>query len=122
MNPVVEIRGLPRAEGHGEERHYNQGKWWNMSRLIELSKQLPVFEVQLAALDLARMPWKLASVWEFIFHVRRCQECSLEHPVILAEDGHVMNGWHRIARAVLEHRATLPAVRFVDDPEPDGSE
>jgi hypothetical protein len=30
-----------------------------------------------------------------------------------------MDGMHRIARALLEGRTTIPAVRFSTDPEPD---
>jgi hypothetical protein len=39
--------------------------------------------------------------------------------VILGSDGRVMDGMHRIARAMLEGRPTISAVRFEVDPEPD---
>jgi hypothetical protein len=39
--------------------------------------------------------------------------------VILGSDGRVMDGMHRIARAVLEGRTTVRAVRFPMNPEPD---
>jgi hypothetical protein len=39
--------------------------------------------------------------------------------VILGSDGRVMDGMHRVVRAVLDGRTTIRAVRFVVDPEPD---
>ena len=39
--------------------------------------------------------------------------------MILGSDGRVMDGMHRIARALLEERTTIRAVRFPTDPDPD---
>jgi hypothetical protein len=40
-------------------------------------------------------------------------------PIILGHDGRVMDGMHRIARALLEGRVEIDAVRFVSPPAPD---
>lgn len=50
---------------------------------------------------------------------RRIQEADLAHPVILGSDGQLMDGGHRIAKAWLEGRDRVDAVRFTVDPEPD---
>ena len=41
------------------------------------------------------------------------------HPVILSADGGLMDGGHRIAKAYLLGQPTVPARRFVIDPDPD---
>jgi hypothetical protein len=41
------------------------------------------------------------------------------HPIILSAEGRVMDGMHRIARALLEGRTTVVAVRFVRPIPPD---
>jgi hypothetical protein len=51
--------------------------------------------------------------------VRLIDEADLAFPIILAADGGVMDGRHRIAKAVREGRATIDAVQFERDPEPD---
>jgi hypothetical protein len=51
--------------------------------------------------------------------MRLVRDVDPAHPVILGSDGRVMDGMHRIARAVLEGRTTIRAVRFPADPEPD---
>lgn len=40
-------------------------------------------------------------------------------PIILAADGRVMDGMHRVARALMDGRATVDAVRFAKTPPPD---
>ena len=54
-----------------------------------------------------------------IEHMRLIHEVDLSHPIILSADGGVMDGMHRVARAVLEEREHIEAVQFEKDPEPD---
>jgi hypothetical protein len=44
---------------------------------------------------------------------------ALSFPIILRHDGRVMDGMHRIARALLEGRVEMDAVRFLSPPAPD---
>lgn len=46
-------------------------------------------------------------------------ETDLNFPIILSSDGRIMDGMHRVAKALLEGRGTIEAVRFRQDPEPD---
>ena len=46
-------------------------------------------------------------------------EASLSYPIILSADGRVMDGMHRLAKALLEGRECINAVRFSKDPAPD---
>ena len=59
------------------------------------------------------------TVDEVITHMRLVRDVDPSFPVILGGDGRVMDGMHRIARAVLEDRRTIRAVRFPVLPEPD---
>jgi hypothetical protein len=52
-------------------------------------------------------------------HVRLIEEVDLGYPIILGYDGRVMDGMHRIARALLEGRDEISAVRFTRPIEPD---
>jgi hypothetical protein len=98
---------------------------WDVDRLIRLSVDLPVIEVPVDTIrDLDTAYWALPeadhpTVRELIVHMRLVQDVDPAHPVILGCDGRVMDGMHRIARAILEGRTTIRAVRFARDPEPD---
>ena len=42
-----------------------------------------------------------------------------QYPIILGSDGRVMDGLHRIAKALLEGRTTIAAVKFEEPIDPD---
>ena len=46
-------------------------------------------------------------------------EVDLSYPIILDQDGRVMDGMHRVCRAVREGIDRISAVRFATNPEPD---
>jgi hypothetical protein len=46
-------------------------------------------------------------------------ECDLSCPIILSSDGWVMDGVHRVGKALLEGRERVQAVRLRSDPPPD---
>ena len=46
-------------------------------------------------------------------------EVDLDYPIILCADGHLMDGMHRVAKALYEGRKNIKAVRFEVTPEPD---
>ena len=59
------------------------------------------------------------TVRAIVEHARLMLDADLSFPVILGPDGRVMDGMHRIARAMLEGTKEVSAVRFLTLPEPD---
>lgn len=59
------------------------------------------------------------TVRRVVEHVRLVREVDPAFPIILGADGRVMDGMHRVARALLDGETTVRAVRFEVDPEPD---
>ena len=51
--------------------------------------------------------------------MRLIEQTDLSYPIILSSDGRVMDGMHRVAKALFEGRKTIEAVQFNQDPEPD---
>jgi len=97
---------------------------WDVDRLIELARGLPVVDVEVASIEeVDTVYWfdeqQRPTVRAVVDHVRLIEAVDPSYPVILGPDGRVTDGMHRIARAMLEGRETVKAVRFVDHPEPD---
>jgi hypothetical protein len=98
---------------------------WDVDRLIHLSAGLPVREVPLDALrDVDTDYWfdgsmETATVRKVVEHMRLVRDVDPTYPIILGPDGRVMDGMHRVARALLDGRATIAAVQFEAEPEPD---
>ena len=105
------------CEPHEQEcnlgRHY-----WNVPRLFELTRNLPVMDVPLNHLHLYYTYEKL-TLREMVMHIRAVLAADLATPIILDEDGELMDGRHRLMRAMLENHATIKAVRFDENPSPD---
>jgi hypothetical protein len=97
---------------------------WDIHRLVELSRTLPRERVSLSSIrELDEPYWSGDGVRmtcrQVVGHARLMQDADLAHPVILSSDGRVMDGMHRICKALLEGNDGIEAVRFVHDPEPD---
>jgi hypothetical protein len=97
---------------------------WNVHRLVQLSRDLKRERVPLAAIrELDEAYWTNngdpITCREVVDHTRLILDCELSYPVILSSDGRVMDGMHRICKALLEGLDAVEAVRFMQDPEPD---
>lgn len=89
---------------------------WNVPRLIQLSRNLPIFDAPLNCISV----WKKYDVTmrEFVMHMKAVQDADLSYPIILDEDGEIMDGRHRIMKAMLLGHETIKAVRFDENPSP----
>ena len=98
---------------------------WNVHRLVELSRTLVRERVPLSAIrELDEPYWasdraQQMTCRDVVEHARLILDCDLRYPVILSSDGRVMDGMHRISKALLEGLNDIEAVRFIHDPEPD---
>lgn len=55
----------------------------------------------------------------FIEHMALVKDADPSFPILLSETGGVMDGMHRVAKAVLEGRKDIEAVQCQQDPESD---
>ena len=104
--------------GKPEEQMSHLGRHsWSVSRLFELSKNLPVMEIPLDHLNVYSQYEKL-TLRDMVMHMRAVNLSELETPIILDEDGEIMDGRHRIMKAMLLGKETIKAVRFDENPPP----
>ncbi len=95
---------------------------WNVERLWELARDLPVEMV-----PLEKVAHYLSGRWgperptgfDIARQARRIMEADLANPIIFAAEGYLMDGTHRVAKAYALGLPQLKAVRFPVTPEPD---
>jgi hypothetical protein len=98
---------------------------WDVDMLVELSSGLPVKQVPVASIgELDTAHWFSAdgspfTVRVLVRHIQLVNEVDPSYPIILGSAGQVMDGMHRVARALLEDRPRIAAVQFEDHPPPD---
>jgi len=98
---------------------------WYVARLIVLSKELPLRHIDPTEVsELHENHWyfhgeSIPSPLSIIEHSRLINECDLAYPIILDANDRVMDGMHRVCKAVLIGQLTIPAVQFAVDPDTD---
>jgi hypothetical protein len=98
---------------------------WDVNKLIEKSSSLPIKKVRLSNIrELDECFWyDLGGVnptcRNVVEHARLIQEADLQYPIILSKDGRVMDGMHRVCKALLEGHKNLNYVQFEEEILPD---
>lgn len=94
-------------------------KKWSIPALHLLAKELPVQEMPLSALNIEGAgPSIDGSMIDFVGHMKMVVEADLSFPIILDDEGDIMDGRHRIAKALLNEESTIKFVRFPETPPP----
>jgi hypothetical protein len=96
---------------------------WDVDRLVNLTVDLPRTRVpldQISELDESWSGEEERPTWRsMVEHIRLIDAADLSYPIILSADGSVMDGMHRVAKAMLQGRDFIDAVQFEEDPQPD---
>lgn len=102
-----------------DSQTYDDGnKSWRVARLIYLSQDLEKFKLPLKCLNIYGLYPKCKTTLSFVKHVDNINNADMNSPIILDEEGYVMDGRHRVCKALLEKREFVWAVRFEKTPEP----
>ena len=107
------------------DSNYIRGeKKWAASQLIEWckEKEYPIFNLPLAGINMSGSPFTMSCFDTFVYHCKRMYEADLKHPIILDDYGQICDGWHRVAKAILAGKTTIPAIKIEVMPEPVGYE
>ena len=97
---------------------------WDVDRLIALAADLSPRDVPLDEIRELDEPFWFAgdhhpTCRAVADHARLIFEADLRYPIILGADGRVMDGMHRVAKAYIQGRPTVSALRLEVDPPPD---
>ncbi|MDT4855300.1 hypothetical protein FQZ97_896460 [compost metagenome] len=111
------------AEKHSTIRDGKRFVWYT-ERLWSEAQTLTSFEVDLSSIrELDQDCWfgtgRKPTLREVAGHCQRIQAANLEWPIILNADGSLMDGGHRVCKALLAGHTTIRAVQFAVMPEPD---
>ncbi|MEZ4865165.1 MAG: phosphoribosyltransferase family protein [Caldilineaceae bacterium] len=96
---------------------------WYTERLWALARELPVQAVAIESIpEFDQDCWfgsTPATCRTVARHAQQIQAADLAYPIILAPDGTLMDGGHRLAKAWLLGLTTVQAVQFTAMPAPD---
>jgi hypothetical protein len=115
--------GLIRPQYHFRSAHDGLMAW-DVRRLIHLSEGLPIILWPVARIAEVDEDWWYAhgakpTVRSIAEHMQLAQAADLSFPILLCQDGRLMDGMHRVLKAISAGVETLPARQFVATPPPD---
>ena len=98
---------------------------WDVRRLVELSRGLKARRVRLSGIrELDENHWyayegQIPTCRSIVEHAKLIDEADLGYPIILDADGRVMDGMHRVCKALRDGESYIQAVKFAETPPPD---
>ena len=97
---------------------------WDVLKLIDLTKDYEIIEVAVKDIrELKEVYWfglGAPPIMEDIAeHAKKIFEADISYPIILCPEGRVMDGMHRVCKALIEKQEYIKAVRLIELHEPD---
>ena len=102
---------------HDQVVSAGNGGVYKINDLIDLSKDLPVMQIPLDHLCITRS-FGTSDIRDFVSHMNAVMDSDLKYPIILCENGGILDGAHRVCKALHLGKKTIKAVRFESNPPP----
>ena len=98
---------------------------WDVRKLTALAKDLDVIEVPLDHIQELNEPYWFECTGDtptgrrILDHVKQWQDVDLNFPILLCSHGRLIDGMHRIMKALEMGHKTIKAKRLIITPQPD---
>lgn len=115
QNKSVELNFVENDEKHT----YETGKKvWNISRLIKITENFKIQTMSMSALNTYGLTLNIVDLKSAAVSFKRVLDADLSYPIILDDEGYVMDGRHRIAKSLFREVKEIKFVRFDLTPDP----
>lgn len=112
---IFSLDNTPNIDG----RFSNESGSWSVARLVELTKDEPVYEVPTFIFNTWQWPWEdNMTLSRFISHAKRVHDADLSYPILVNYDGGIIDGVHRLCKACILGLSTVK-VKYIQLPVPD---
>ena len=109
---------IGKAWAFGESQDFVSGnKRYNVNACITIAASLPVRELVIEDMFIDYASPCKDHLRSFIEHMQMVNDADLSYPIIMNENGVIIDGRHRLAKAIIEGHETIKTVRFKSDPE-----
>ncbi|WP_298775964.1 hypothetical protein [uncultured Shewanella sp.] len=98
---------------------------WDVNKLIVQSNKLPTVHVNLSEItELDRCYWyesneSIPTCRNIVEHMQLVNEADLNYPILLCQNGKVIDGMHRVCKALMSGHTTIKAKQFTNNIPPD---
>lgn len=105
-----------------ESTYTAYGNSYDAPTLVQFAKDknYPVFDMPIVGIDMSELPFAVNSFAQFVWQLSRVMKTDLAYPILLDDHGTICDGWHRVAKAVMEGKSTIKAIRLQEMPDASG--
>ena len=90
---------------------------YDVHAAIRYSEELPTIDIPLDGLNIDYGAPCSNSVRSYAQHMKQVLDADLTQPIILNEHGIIIDGRHRVIKALVYEKPTILAKRFKEDPK-----
>ena len=90
-------------------------KVFNIHECIRLSADLPVIDLDIDTMNIRYCSPCDNAVRSFVEHMKSVMDADLQYPILLDQDGYIIDGRHRLCKALYLGEKTIKAMRFNSD-------
>lgn len=98
----------------------DKGSWY-VTNLIEKSNNTDnvyEYDLDLYSIDLSVFVWgKHLTQYELLTHFRQINNITDDYPILVSEEGWILDGWHRVFKYLLEDKRYIKCKRFKINPK-----
>lgn len=101
---------------------YSHGKeFWKASTLYKAAKDQKCrpYRLPIKHMDLSGDRWRGLRPLDMAGIVKRILKADTSIPIIISPSGSILDGYHRIVKAIIDGRSYVMAMRLIDMPTPD---
>lgn len=106
----------------GESCYVRGNLKWRADTLYKFAEQegLVEFDYPLVVFNMSvNDAFALENLSDFIFQMKRVNNCDYSIPIILDDYGRIADGYHRVCKAILDGKESIKAIRLNRMPEAD---
>ncbi len=98
---------------------------WDVHRLIRLSQDFEINDIPLSDIkELDEVFWfqhppEKPTCRAVAHHAKLIQQTNLEHPIIMCPESRILDGMHRVCKALVLGEETIKSRKFNTMPKPD---
>ena len=105
-----------------ESTYTAYGNSYDAPTLVQFAKDkgYPTFDMPIVGIDMSELPFAVDDFAQFVWQLSRVMKTDLAYPILLDDHGTICDGWHRVAKAVMEGKSTIKAIRLQEMPDASG--
>jgi len=98
----------------------HDGNEWRVSDLVQLVKEMDLvaFDLPLQYISLHTERFMCEDIYEFMQHMKQVNEADLSISIIMSHRGQILDGRHRICKAIMEGKTTIKCFKLDYDVRP----